>query len=309
MQQLTLGKKINFLLSYAGLKALSTVFILLPWNAAIKLGMASTGLAAKLMNKRFKKNMQSIALALPEKTEQEVYDICMDSWRNMGRIAAEFVKCCRMSKEELAAKAGFKNLHFVMDRFKNKEACIIHTGHFTNWEVFGIAVSAMGVNKAVIAAGVKNPYIDDEIERMRNIHGGTVIGTDNPFFKCVKWLKKGLPIGILSDQSSYKSAVYRKFFGRYCACSPLTPLLSLKLQIPVIPAKIYRENGKIITEFLEPIYPQKVYSQEAVEEYIDVLNKYYEDWIKEDPSSWLWAHNRWKKENEALEWVAQHENK
>lgn len=278
---------------------MKAVFILLPWNASLKFGMFCTGLAAKLMSKRFKNNMRNIALALPEKSEKEVYHICMDSWRNMGRTAAEFIKCARMSKEKLLEITELRNSAFFDECVKNNRPFILHVGHFPNWEVFGIAISARGVEKAVVAQGLKNPFIDKEIERMRSLYNGRVLSTDNPFFSCVKWLKSGKPLCILSDQNAYKSEVYSKFFGRWCACSPLTPLLSIKLQIPVIPAKLYRENGKFIGEALEPVFPSKDYSQEAVENMIDVLNKFYEDWIKERPADWLWAHNRWKREKNA----------
>ena len=36
------------------------------------------------------------------------------------------------------------------------------------------------------------------------------------------------------------------------------------------------------------------------------LVKCYEDWLKEDPSSWLWAHNRWKREAEGEKYLQEH---
>lgn len=302
-----MSKRISFLLSFTVLKVSSWLFIILPLNLGCKIAMLACGVAAKVMKKRFGLNMQNIARVFPEKSPEEVYSICMDSWKNMGRIMVEFIKAYNMSKEELSAVTEFKNFHYLQHQIDIGQAAIIHTGHFPNWEIFGISVSALGIKKAVIAQGQKNPYINKEITKMRCAYGGTVIDTDNPFFACVKWLKKGNLLGILSDQNSYKSEVYRKFFGRYCACSPLTPLLSLKLQIPVIPVKLYRKSGKFIIEFLEPIQPAEKYSQEEVNKFIDVLNKYYEDWIRENPSDWLWAHNRWKREHNAPQYKAEHE--
>ncbi|MDR0292034.1 MAG: lysophospholipid acyltransferase family protein [Elusimicrobium sp.] len=301
-------KPISFLFSFLGLQTMKAVFIVLPWDASIKFGMFCTGLAAKLMKKRFRNNMQSIARALPEKSEKEVYEICMGSWRNMGAVAAEFIKCARMSKEKLLQITELRNTAFVYERVKNNSPMIIHSGHFPNWEVFNIASDARGLEKAVVAQGLKNPFIDKELERMRGLYGGRIINTDNPFFACVKWLKSGKSLAILSDQNAYKSEVYRKFFGRWCACSPLTPLLSIKLQIPVVPAKLYRENGKFIVEFLDPVIPPLQYSQETVENMVDVLNKYYEGWIRERPADWLWAHNRWKREKNAPQYEAEHAN-
>ena len=32
----------------------------------------------------------------------------------------------------------------------------------------------------------------------------------------------------------------------------------------------------------------------------------YEDWLRQDPASWLWAHNRWKREAQGEAYLAQH---
>ena len=292
-------KNISGLFSYLGLMAMKGVFILLPWDAALKFGALCTGLAAKLMRKRFEGNVRNICLALPEKSEKEAREICLESWKNMGRTAAEFIKCARLPKEKLLEITEIRNGAFFDEKIKNNSPFIIHTGHFPNWEIFNIAMNARGAAGAVVAQGVKNPFIDGEIERMRGLYGGTVLFSANPFFSCVKWLKRGRPLGILSDQNAHKSEVFRKFFGRWCACSPLTALLSIKMQIPVVPAHLYRGNGKFIIELSDPVFPPAHYSQEALENMIDVLNKFYEDWIKERPSDWLWAHNRWKREKNA----------
>ncbi|WP_428898184.1 KDO2-lipid IV(A) lauroyltransferase [Parelusimicrobium proximum] len=293
-------RKVKFSIEYIALNLFVSLLCLLPFNFAVWCAEQFCLLAARFKHKRFKDNIKSIMIALPGTTEDRARQIAAESWKNMGRIMVEFVKFTRMSKEKLLTHFELIGLDKMQKQAESGKGALSHTGHFTNWEAYGLAASAYGLDKAVIAQKTENPYVDKRVNEMRNTFGGRVIKTDESFFTIVRWLKKGKMLGILTDQNSYKSAIFTKFLGRWCATSPMTALLSIKLDIPVFPTKVYRKNKKIVVEVLDPVYPpkDKPFSQEVLKEYVDVLNKYYEDWIKEDPASWLWAHNRWKRGKE-----------
>lgn len=294
-------KQTRFLFEYVLLKIFLFFLRLMPFNLSCVLAEQLCRLAARISHKRFEGNVKDIMLALPGTTEKQARRIAADSWKNMGRILIETVRFSHMKKEKLFKYIEFKNLDIFQKLAADKKGAIAHTGHFTNWEAFGLAASAAGIEKAVIAQHVENPYIDKEIKALRNTFGGKIISPRKPFFPSIKWLKQGKIMGILSDQNAYQSEVFTKFLGRWCASSPLTALLALKTGVPIHPVKIYRKNGKIIIEILPAVeIPQKPFSQELVLEVTNSLNKYYEDWIKENPASWLWAHKRWKREKDAL---------
>jgi KDO2-lipid IV(A) lauroyltransferase len=107
-------------------------------------------------------------------------------------------------------------------------------------------------------------------------------------------------IGILSDQSVPASSLYMNFLGRPAEVGAMSAVLALKMQIPVFPAFPYRKNGKIIIEVQPAIIPPEHYSQKAVYDLTRRLNDKYEEWILREPQSWLWAHNRWKREKVSL---------
>ncbi len=293
-------KKLRFIVEFIALKIFVIFLRLLPFSLAIIMGEQFCRLAARFKHKRLDLNVSDIVRALGV-SEEEARKIAIDSWKNMGRILVETVKFSYMPKEKFLSKyIELKNFELFEAQAKTGVGAIAHTGHFTNWEAFGFAASAMGIDKAVIAQRTENPYIDTEVNRVRNVFGGKIITTDAPFFPSVKWLKQGKLMGILSDQNSYTSAVFTKFMGRYCATSPLTALLALKMRVPVYPVKITRNGKKIVIETLPaaPIEYDKPFSPELLEDTVNLLNKYYEDWIRENPSSWLWAHKRWKREGD-----------
>ena len=45
---------------------------------------------------------------------------------------------------------------------------------------------------------------------------------------------------------------------------------------------------------------------ENVRKFTKILVGYYEDWLKDNPGSWLWAHNRWKREAEGEAYLKAH---
>ena len=95
-------KSPSYFIQYAGLKTACALFRILPYNTAISVGRFSTAMAAKIMHKRFERNLCDIAQVFPDKSPQEIHQIALNSWKNMGQILAEFVKLSSFS-ENLAA--------------------------------------------------------------------------------------------------------------------------------------------------------------------------------------------------------------
>ncbi len=302
-------KSPSYFMQYVGLKAACWVFRLLPYRAACAVGRFSTATAAHIMKKRFERNLKDIALAFPEKSPQQVYDIAIKSWRNMGQILAEFIKLSSYSAAKINQHVQVRGIEKLKEAEKNKTGGIIHIGHFTNWEAFGLAVSVWGIDKAVLAQRVDNPYVDEETNRLRNIFGGHTFYSNhdaNPFFACARWLKRGKLIGILTDQNVVGSEIFMHFLGRPAAVSPITALLACRLQVPVFPVVVTREKDHLVCTVEDPIFPPAEYSPENIRLFVRKLTDIYEGWIRKNPENWLWAHNRWKREEEGKRWFAEH---
>lgn len=301
-------KTFSHYLQYLALKGFCAVFALLPYRFSVRLSRTLMGAARVFFPKRFKRMEYDIQHAFPQKSAPEVHQIAVESWKNMGTILAEFIQQSHMSREQFKKHVriiGVEKLH----RAEGTTGGIIHIGHFTNWEAFGLAASVYGSDKAVLALRADNPYIDREMNRLRNIFGGRTFYSnhqDRPFFACMRWLKKKKFIGILIDQNASSSQVWIPFMGRIAAFSPITALLAIKRQIPVYPVQVRREeSGNLVCEVKEPLTPPAEYNPENVRKFTRKLIEFYEDCLKEDPASWLWAHNLWKREAEGERYLAE----
>jgi len=302
-------KSPSYFMQYAGLKTACFLLRLMPYEVACSLGRNLTGIAPYLMKKRFARNMRDIQLAFPDKTAQEVRQIAMHSWRNMGQILAEFIKLSSYSREEVMRRVSICGLEKLQKANAEKTGGIVHIGHFTNWEAFGLGVSAAGIDSIVMAQRVDNPYVDEETNRLRHVFGGFTIYSNHdakPFFATIRQLKKGRLLGILTDQNVVSGEIFMHFLGRPAAISPITALLAIRQKVPIFPVVVTRENGKLICTVEDPITTDLEYSMENVRLLTRKLTDIYERWIRQNPGNWLWAHNRWKREEEGKRWFAEH---
>ncbi len=296
-------------IQFVGLKILCCLLRLLPYRAAVWLGKNLMSPVRWVMPKRFARMQDDIARAFPDKTPQQVYQIAKESWENMGVIFAEFIKLAHMSVDEFKSHCHINGIE-KLERAQHVTGGIIHIGHFTNWEAFGLAASAYGFDKAVLAQRVDNPYVDAETNRLRNVFSGRTFYSnheDKPFFACMRWLKKKKMLGILFDQNTVAGEMWFPFMGRTAAFSPITALLAIKTQTPIFPVNVTREKDGLLTcTVYDPIVPPAEYSTENVRTLTKTLIGYYESWLRQDSPSWLWAHNRWKREAEGNAYLEKH---
>lgn len=296
-------------LQYIALKAVCLFVRALPYRLAVWMGRTIIAPVRWPMHKRFVRMQHDIARAFPDKSPQEVHQIALDSWCNMGAIFAEFLKLSSMSKAQFRKHCRIDGVEKLTSPVA-KNGGIIHIGHFTNWEAFGLAASVYGFEKAVLAQRIDNPYVDKEINRLRHVFSGCTLYSnhqDKPFFTCMRWLKKKQMLGILFDQNTTAGEMWIPFLGRMAAFAPITALLAIKMQVPVFPVNVSREkNGQLVCTVYDPILPPLEYSLEHVRDFTQLLVRYYEQWVRQNPASWLWAHNRWKREAEGLAYLQQH---
>lgn len=302
-------KSPSYFAQYVGLKTACFCLRLLPYRAACAVGRFGTGMAARLMKKRFERSVYDIQLAFPEKSAQEARQIALQSWENMGQVLTEFLKLAYSSREKVLQMVELRGFEKLLQAQTNKTGGIIHIGHFTNWEAFGLAAAAGGIESLVMAQRVDNPYVDEETNRLRHVFGGLTIYSNHdasPFFSAVRLLKKGKLMGILTDQNVVSGEIFLHFLGRPAAFSPITALLAIRLKLPVFPVVVTRENGKLVCTVQDPVQPNLEYSTENVRLFTRQLVDIYEGWIRHNPGNWLWAHNRWKREKEGQKWFAEH---
>ena len=183
----------------------------------------------------------------------------------------------------------------------NENSAIFFSGHLANWELGPKSMAVCGFPLAVVYRKGNNPGLDKIIQTTRNHYQTTGVPKGKEGSRqLIKLIQQGRHIGILIDQKM-NDGIEVNFFNRGAMTAPAIAKLALKFNCPIIPVKLVRTNG---TEHEVTIYPpvevpRTNNDNEDVHLLMTKLNAILECWIRENPSQWIWVHNRWPKDKGA----------
>lgn len=244
--------------------------------------------------------MTNLRNAFPEKSEAELASIAMDSWGNMGRMAAEYVFLDRLFDfDPFRADVGrveVSGIPLFVDLRYNKRPFIVFTGHTANFEMLPVAGAAFGLNVTVLFRPPNNPYVAEKVHNFRSARMGKLVPSHaGSSFTLARQLDKGEPVGVLVDQK-YQKGVTTTFFGQPVHTNPLLPKLVRQFNCEVFPARCIRLPGNRFRLELEPAMeiPRRPDGSVDVQATAQKLNDKVEQWVREYPSQWLWYHDRWE---------------
>lgn len=264
----------------------------LSYSAIHRLG-AFLGTCAYYAAPKFRKRALS-NLALASFQEKEIPDLAKASLQNLMITCLEYAKFS--SERKIERIATCINPSAAAQLMKDNKPVIFFCGHQSNWEVLFLEGTSRMPGVA-IGRPIKNTALFRWITSIREKYGGKMITPQNAVREGLRGLKKGSFLGIVGDQGMPDSGYSSSFFGRKAWTSPIAAILSYRTGSPIIVATTRRKDGKYSIHYSDAIWPD---TGRPMEQEIDRLMKaalaYLEQTIKEDPSQWLWAHNRWKQQ-------------
>jgi KDO2-lipid IV(A) lauroyltransferase len=136
------------------------------------------------------------------------------------------------------------------------------------------------------------------LERVRRRFGNRVIYKRGALRDIINSLRRNEAVGILMDQSVVSDEGYvLEFLGKGAWTTKMPALIARKTGASVLPVFINRINGY---RHVVKIYPEITLSDNqdrelAIKEDTRVFSRYIEDYVRQNPSEWLWIHRRWKR--------------
>ncbi|MBI4063951.1 MAG: tetraacyldisaccharide 4'-kinase [Elusimicrobia bacterium] len=288
--------------SYAFIRAASALAGLVSiqrlGRAAVYLGPA----AAKVLIRRDQLVKTNIRLAMPELSAAETQSVARNFWKNITATLLEWMKMAHVDRKWISENVTLENREAVDEALAKGRGALFHAGHFGNWELSNLAIAAAGYPVAGLVRTQKNPYLDAWHNAMRRRFGSKIFTHHQAIRETQRWLRANGCLGILSDHNLYKGGVFINFLGRPAATTTLTALLYFRTGSAIIGVYSARRNGKNIIRFEKinpPDYNETMDSNEKAQALTQFLAEHYERWVREEPSNWLWGHNRWKRSHEA----------
>jgi KDO2-lipid IV(A) lauroyltransferase len=277
------GKRLRYLAEALGAYILFAIFRLMPPDAASNAGGAALRFLGPKMgvSRTARKN---ISRAFPEKSPQEIEEIVIGMWDNLGRVIAEYPHL-----QKLWPRLEMRGMERVA-AMKGKPA-IFFGGHIGNWELHMLAAQAAGFGATLVYRRPNNPWVDRLLQYARRCPGASYVPKGAAGAReILSTLKRGGAVGILVDQK-LREGLPVPFFGRDAMTAPAPALFALKLKCPLYPMRVERLGRS--SRFRMTAYPPLDVGGADEREILVRMNALLESWIRERPEQWLWIHRRW----------------
>lgn len=239
----------------------------------------------------------NLAYTFPEKSSQEITDISRQVYRNQAVNLLEVLRLPLLQGRKDAAKLIDLHLDEFLAKTRAREkGGVLVSGHFGNWELAGVCIGLLVTPIAVVAKKLKNRLVNNEIERLRRLHGNTVIYKKQALREGLAVLRDGGIMTVLGDQSDPKGGFIMDFLGRDASVFLGPAFLTLRARVPMFALMCRRQpNGKYVLEAEEIDTSDLSFSKENIRELTVRYTKVLEKYIFRYPEEWFWVHDRWKR--------------
>lgn len=272
----------------------------LPYTTKIHLGENLGKFIYWIAGNRKKVALKNLKTAFPEKDNDEINTLLFEHFKSLGVTLVEFTITTwgkhRYSQQDNETRYftyyGLEHLEENRD-----QGILLLVPHFTTTEITGLMVSFITDYSPIYRAN-DNALLDYLIRKSRTQRTQKtkqkqvtpLVNTDTK--SMLKALRDKKILFILPDQKyNGKGSVKVPFFGKPAPSNPGITKLAKLGQAKVIPCFTRRNGVHYEIYFHAPLenFP-------SGNDYEDILrlHKLYEDEIRQNPSQYLWVHNRWR---------------
>ena len=277
-------------LEYVAFAALAAVATALP----LDLASAVSGFLWRLIAPRLarqKRALDNLALALPETTEAERRRIALAMWDNLGRTFAEFFHIQQILAEQRVVLEPFEKFETIVAAGPFV-ACTLHLG---NWELASHAGLRFGLPIAGVYQSLTNPLVDRWLyERRRPLYPGGLFDKSPATSRAlIKLSRAGGYPAFVADLREGRG-VEVPFFGRPAWSNPFPALVARVAGVPLYAVAVVRTKGAHFAMRIEMVEVPRGGDRDAdVLATTAALQARFEQFIRETPEQWMWAHRRW----------------
>ena len=274
-----------------------------PINANLKTARDIGSLLYKIDRKHRNRALENLRASFPEKPEKELEDIALRSMQHFISLVMDILFTTRLiNVESWHRYVHMNNMGEALKVLLRGKGAIVLTGHYGNWEVLGYTLATLGFETYSIARPIDNPHIDQWLLGVRENRGQIILSKRGVTTTALDVLNKKGVLGFIADQNAGPKGMFVPFFGRLASTYKTIGLLAIEHQVPVIVGYARRRGDAFEFDLgvQDIIYPEhwQNYPRDQYRDELHYLTARYtkatEDFIRADPSQYLWIHRRWK---------------
>jgi KDO2-lipid IV(A) lauroyltransferase len=252
----------------------------------------------KVVHYRYDVIMNQLRDSFPEKSEQEITDICRRYYDHLAEMVIGTLSLVGVGDRRRAKVTEFNLTDNFQDEIKDRNF-VAMTSHYGFWEIaLNLYLETPNHHLVVAYRPLKNRVMDKFYYRLRKNHSVDPVASQNFIRYFVANHHgingKNIVVGLISDQNCpvTKGCCWHSFLHHYSLFFDGAEQLAMKFGLPVyyvelerIKAGYYRHHYTLIYDGVEEVKPHEI-----TERYV----RHLERTIQAKPECWMWSHKRWK---------------
>jgi KDO2-lipid IV(A) lauroyltransferase len=249
---------------------------------------------------------RNLTNSFPEKSTMEIVAIEKKFFALLCDYFFESVKLASISRKEIRKRMTFEGLERVDKLAGEGRSAAFYLSHTFNWEwitSFPMHIHSKEVVFGQIYHKLANKTFDRLFLKLRERFGAVSIPMPDTARVMMNYRREGKPaiIGFIADQAPKLHTIdhWVPFLHQDTAVITGTERIIKKLDCVAVFCSMVRKKRGYYTCKVERIIEETKDIPDY--ELTDTYYTYLEETIRNNPSSWLWTHKRWKRTKEELE--------
>jgi KDO2-lipid IV(A) lauroyltransferase len=241
----------------------------------------------------------NLRMVCPEKSPEEIHQLAIEAWGNLGAVLAEFPHLKKLGRDPSSQSIELIDINQDQDFLSRKKPFIFVAAHLGNWEVAGYAIQTNGFPIDLVYSPFDNVYLEKMVQARRAFMGAGFITKQNALRRMYSNLRKGRSVGLHVDVRVDDGDLF-PFFGADATTTTAPAWLALKAGIDIIPVVTERLEGSRFRVFFHPAIKIAEYrsapKEEAIRAITTEMNRVIAGFIRSHPEHWLCTKRRWPKD-------------
>ena len=236
---------------------------------------------------------QNLSLVFKNKSEIQIENYKNEMWDYYGKILAEYNFLKNFRNDTSNKYIDVEGENFLDEIKTNNESVIFVSGHFDNFELMAMYLEKSKINLSAIYRPLNNLFLNRIMEHLRKkyICKNQIKKGRSSVRELIKLFNNGTSIALMIDQR-VSEGIRLNFFNKEAYTTTIPAQFVKKFNCRVVPIHIDRKIGlKFKLKIFKPI---KFDQNDSVDKITKELNLWLENRILENPSKWIWTHDRWK---------------
>jgi KDO2-lipid IV(A) lauroyltransferase len=239
----------------------------------------------------------NIKSAFPEKSDSEINELTLSTYRNILITFFELMILPFISENELISSVTYENYDLLQRLSNDHKGLMLLTGHLGGWELCPSAIKIkLGRKLYILAKPQSNSLTSNWVMNAREKFGNKVILSGISVKNIYQKIKEGEIVIVGGDQRGNYEGPRFQFFKISTALYLGAASIALKTNCPIIITIFERQPDYSYIIYFEELDLKNLsdnYDKNVIEitqRYVSSLEKY----IKKNPEQYFWLHKLWK---------------